>query len=241
MWRILKPAAGRSRRIALTAVSTCFVLGLLGQSCVIAQDAARKKSANNLKQLALAMVNYADANNGKMPPATVYSKDGKPLYSWRVLLLPYLEEEKLFKQFKLDEPWDSDNNKKLLGKMPKVFAPVQGETKEKHATFYQVFLGEGAAFEDKQVIKYPASFQDGTSNTVLIVEAADAVPWTKPADLKYDPKKDPPKLGGLFKDGFHAAFADGSVRFIKKNVDKKLLHAIITRAGNEEVDLDKLP
>jgi hypothetical protein len=222
------------------AVVVLTLLALLGQSTVYGQAAAQRKSTNNLKQLALAMINYADVNQGTMPPATVYSKDGKALYSWRVLLLPYLEEQELYKQFKLDEPWDSKNNKPLLEKMPAVFAPVAGATKDKNSTFYQVIVGKGAAFEDKEKIRFPASFTDGTSNTILIVEAGEAVPWTKPADVKFDPDKELPKFGGLFKDGFHAALADGSDRFISKDVDKTILKAAITRSGGEVFDRDKL-
>lgn len=223
------------------AVVALTLLALIGQSTVYGQEArVRMKSQNNLKELALGMINYADANGGTIPPATVYSKDGKALYSWRVLLLPYLEQQELYKQFKLDEPWDSKNNKPLLEKMPAVFAPVAGATKDKHSTFYQVIVGKGAAFEDKEKIRFPASFTDGTSNTILIVEAADAVPWTKPADVVFDPEKELPKFGGLFKDGFHAAFADGSVRFINKKADKATLKAVITRNGGEVIDPDKL-
>jgi hypothetical protein len=222
------------------AIVAFTLLALLGQSTVYGQAAAQRKSTNNLKQLALAMINYADANAGTMPPATVYSKDGKALYSWRVLLLPYLEEQELYKQFKLDEPWDSEHNKPLVEKMPAIFAPVAGATKDKHSTFYQVIVGKGAAFEDKQKIRFPASFTDGTSNTILIVEAGEAVPWSKPADVVFDPDKDLPKFGGLFEDGFHAAFADGSVRFIGKKADKATLKAVITRNGGEVIDPDKL-
>jgi hypothetical protein len=227
-------------RFIATAIAAVFTLALVSESRLYGQPAARTKSQNNLKELTLGMLNYADTHKGQMPPATVYSKDGKALYSWRVLLLPYIQQENLYKQFKLDEPWDSANNKPLLEKMPKTFAPVTGKTTEKHATHYQVLVGEGAAFEDKKQMRFPASFTDGTSNTILIVEAEDAVPWTKPADLTYDPKKDLPKFGGQFKEGFHAAFADGAVHFIGKDADKDTLRAAITRAGGEVIDFKKL-
>jgi hypothetical protein len=94
-------------------------------------------------------------------------------------------------------------------------------------------------FDEKQKTRV-ASVTDGLSSTIMIVEAEEAVPWSKPADLNYDPKKELPKFGGLFEDGFHAAFGDGVVRFIKKDNDEKLLRALITRAGGEVVDLKKL-
>src|SRR5439155_13938759 len=111
----------------------------------------------------------------------------------RVAILPYVEEHELYKQFKLDEPWDSEHNKKLLEKMPKVYAPVGVKTRAPHTTFYQAFVGPGAAFEDGMKVKL-TNFFDGTSNTLMVAEAAEPVPWTKPDDLPFDPKKPPPAL-----------------------------------------------
>jgi len=212
--------------LALTAA----VAGL-GWSAAFGQDETaeqRRRSVNNLKQLALAMHNYHDKNK-ELPSATYYDKDGKPLLSWRVALLPYLEQKALYQQFNLDEPWDSEHNKKLLAKMPDVFAPVRNAPKEKGMTYYQVFTGKGTAFDGKKGLRLPADFPDGTSNTILIVEAKNAVPWTKPVDLPYDAKKQLPKLGGLFKDGFNAALADGSVRYIQRSISDRTLRNAITR------------
>jgi len=215
-------------------------------------EAARKQSVDNLKQIALALSNYHDTYAG-FPPAAFYgrnkrlTKDSKPLLSWRVLILPFLEEFALHRQFKLDEPWDSEHNKKLLAKIPKTYAPVRGKTRLPHSTFYQVFTGKTAGFEAVSglggwVGLTSNSFPDGLSNTLLVVEAGEAVPWSKPEDLRYDAKKPLPKLGGLFPDGFHAVFGDrGIVRFIKKKTDEKTLRALITRNGGEDVDPAKLP
>ena len=197
------------------------------------ESAERVQSQNNLRQLAVAMHNYAGSNGGRFPPQAVYSPDGKPLLSWRVLLLPYLDQEALYKEFHLDEPWDSEHNKKLLAKMPKVFAlPGAPEATE---TYYQAFAGKGAFFEGKQGLKLPLDFPDGTSNTLMLVEAGGAVPWTKPADLPYDPDptKPLPKLGGYFRDGFNAALCDGSAHFVRKTVSDQSLRAAITRNGGD--------
>jgi hypothetical protein len=201
---------------------------------------ARQASANNLKQLALAVIQYCDQNKGTVPPPAVLDKDGKPLYSWRVLVLPFLNEEKLYKEFHLDEPWDSEHNKTLLEKMPKVFAPVRGKTKEPHATYYQAIVGPGAGFEERQRPRFPASFTDGTSNTIMLAEAAEAVPWTKPAELDYDPKKPLPKFGTLFPDGFHVALWDGSAHLFKKDFDEQQMRFVITRSGGEVADFSML-
>ncbi len=208
--------------------------------------AARKKvqeagaaltSLNNLKQIALAMHNYHDTNQS-MPPAAVCDKTGKPLLSWRVLILPYIEEEALYKQFKLDEPWDSDNNKKLLAKMPKIYA-IPGKTQPGDTdTHYRVFVGNGAGFDWLMGVKLNA-IADGTSNTLMCVTAADAVPWTKPDELAFDPEKDPSKLFGAIVNGkVQVAMFDGSVRSLKKLPSKETLKALITRSGGEVLGAD---
>jgi RNA polymerase sigma factor (sigma-70 family) len=203
------------------------------------QQAARRQSAANLKELMIAMHQYHDVNN-HFPPAAIYDKNGKALLSWRVLLLPYLGEEKLFKQFRLNEPWDSQHNKALLARMPKHYAPpVRGKTKAADATFYQVFAGKGTVFDGADGVSI-LDITDGTSNTVALVEAAEAVPWTKPADLPYDAKKPLPKLGGLFDDGFHAVTADGAAHWLRKDFDPMTMRQLITRNGGEIADIGSL-
>jgi RNA polymerase sigma factor (sigma-70 family) len=192
----------------------------------------------DLMQLARAMHAYVDVH-GRFPPAAVTDKDGKPLLSWRVLLLPYLDQKELYKEFKLDEPWDSAHNRKLLGKVPAVFLPVRGAGGAADSTFFQVFTGKATMFDGREGVRIE-DITDGTVCTVMITEAAEPVAWTRPADLEYDADKPLPKLGGLFKAGFHIALADGSVRFVKKDFLEKALHAAITRNGSELVDLDDL-
>jgi hypothetical protein len=194
---------------------------------------------NNLKQLMLAMINYNDAN-GHLPTSAVFDKDGKALLSWRVLLLPYIDEKTLYDEFHLDEPWDSEHNKPLLAKMPKIFAPVRGHKKDKDSTVYQVFTGKDTPFDGQKAALFPASFADGTSNTLLIFEAAKAVPWTKPTDLEFDQDKELPKLGGMFEKGFHAAMADGSVMFIRKDFDEPTMKLAIMPADGQVIDFGKL-
>ncbi len=190
---------------------------------------ARTRSANNLKQILLAMHNYHSAV-GEFPAAAIVDKNGKSLLSWRVSLLPYLEQDALYKAFKLDEAWDSNHNKKLLAQMPKVF----GEKVPK--THYRAFVGDGAGFEGKKGLKL-TDFTDGTSNTLLFVEAVDPVEWTEPEEFEYAEKKALPKLGGTpFENGFHIGMADGSVRFMSINSAEKTLRAIITRNGGEVLD-----
>jgi hypothetical protein len=155
--------------------------------------------------------------------------------------LPFIEEGQLYEQFKLDEPWDSAHNKKLLAKMPKVFAPVVGKAPIEGGTYYQGLVGPGALFDPRFGKDRGATMlqiTDGTSNTLMVVEAAKAVPWTAPDDVPFDPKQ-LPKLGGQFPDGFHAAMADGSVHYFKRDIKPDVLRALITIAGGEAVDWEK--
>lgn len=186
----------------------------------------RQLSVNNIKQLVLGMHNYHDANK-HFPPAAITDKDGKPLLSWRVAILPFISHDALYKEFKLDEPWDSDHNKKLLARMPRIYGAKGTKT------HYRVFTGKGTMFEGTTGINL-SDVTDGASNTGMIFEAADPVEWTKPEEFEYDDKKPLPTLGGApFENGFNVGFADGSVRFISTKVKESALRAIITRNGGE--------
>jgi len=194
-------------------------------------------STRNLTMIGLALRKYHE-HRGTLPTAALHSKDGKPLLSWRVALLPYLGEEKLYDQFKFDEPWDSPHNKRLIARMPKVFA-LANSTPEKGQTFYRVFHGQGAAFEGKQGVRL-ASFVDGTANTAVVVEASASSEWTRPEELPFAEGKALPGLGGVVGGGFHVLLADGTVRYILKKVDERTLRALITRNGGETIDIEKL-
>jgi hypothetical protein len=187
---------------------------------------------DSLVKLALAMHEYHE-QHGQLPPAALTSADGVPLLSWRVLLLPYLEEGELFRQFKLGEPWDSPHNIQLLCQMPRVFSPMEGNpSKVPFTTVFQVFVGEGTAFEGREGLRFRPEFAGRMSDTILIAESAIPVPWTKPEDIRYDPGQPLPKLGGaFFKHRLHVALLDGSVRTFRKDLDEATLRAAILRTG----------
>ena len=110
------------------------------------RPAHRAVSAGNLKQIALAFHNF-HSTYGALPGVAIVDAKGKALLSWRVAILPFIEEDALYRQFHLDEPWDSKHNKKLLARMPKLYAPtVTGKPGKPNVTYYQAFTGPDALF-----------------------------------------------------------------------------------------------
>ncbi len=198
------------------------------------------RSASNLSRIAKALHAYLDANKYNFPAAAIVGRDGAPLLSWRVTILPYLGESEraLHAQFNLTEPWDSPHNRALLAKMPKVYAPLVAKEGERNATHYQALVGGGALFEMDHTVSI-TTVNDGTSNTLMLVEAEAVVPWTKPEDVSFVAGNPSGKLGGQLKEGFVATTADGFPRFFKKSIDPRFLAQMITRDGGEVIDLSK--
>jgi hypothetical protein len=194
-----------------------------------AREAARRaQSTNNMKQIGLAMLNYCDANR-KFPPAYTADKQGKPLLSWRVLILPYLDQAALYGQFHLDEPWDSEHNKKLIDLMPPEYRNPNAAAGP-GLTNYLTVRGEHTAFPGKEGIALQ-QITDGTSYTIMAVEADNerSVPWTKLDDFQYDDKNPMAGLFGMRPGGVLAAFCDGSVRLIPAQIGPDNLKAFFIR------------
>lgn len=196
------------------------------------EAAGRVESQNNMKQLGIAMHVYHDVHKG-FPAAASYDAKGKALLSWRVHILPFVEQVHLYQQFRLDEPWDSPHNKKLIERMPAVFRSPDRKT-EAGKTCYLVPTGPKTIFSGKKGLPIQ-KITDGTSNTILLVEADEsaAVYWTQPEDLNADAKDLLDKLLRAGRQGFNAAFADGSVRFISRQTTLEQLRALISPAGGE--------
>lgn len=185
-----------------------------------AREAARRtQSSNNLKQLGLSFYNYHDAM-GRFPAQAITDQKGNKLLSWRVAVLPYIGEQELYDQFRLDEPWNSEHNIKLLDRMPLTFRSPNSI--EENRTNYLAVTGKGTAFEGTQG-KRMADFTDGTSNSVLFVEADKSVPWTQPDDFEVDWDNPLQGLGSIRPGIFVAGFADGSVQTIANTVDPEFL------------------
>ena len=213
----------------LTIIAAALI-GVLTHWPASGEDAPRAPridiglSQQNLKQIGYAFHYFHDA--ARSCPIDLVTADGKPLLSWRVVILPYVGEEDLYKQFKLNEPWDSVHNKKLIPKIPRIYAPIRVKAKEGE-TFYQVFTGEKAPFVPGKLLRIPQGFPDGTSNTGLVFEAGEPVIWTRPADLPFDELKSLPKLGGMFGGECNVVLCDGTVQRLKKGADEQQLKLLI--------------
>ena len=207
-------------------------------------------SANSLRQIGYAFQSYHEVNE-KLPPAAIRGEMGQDLLSWRVAILPYIEQDILHKQFRLDESWDSHPNKPLSETTPRCYVPVFGGSDNPGLTRYQVLVGPGTAFERPGLTW--TDFSDGRGSTLLIAEAEVPVVWSKPVDMAYNPAGPLPRLGAGYTKpvhflcrevnrhpGFVACFADGSARFIRGSTDESVVRALITRNGGEPVDVFSL-
>jgi hypothetical protein len=199
--------------------------------------AQRSQATNNLKQLGIAMHNFHDSH--KRFATAVRDENGKPLLSWRVQLLPFLEQSNLFDQFRMDEPWDSPHNKALIQHLPPTFA-APGSKAGAGKTNYVGFRHEKSIFSDKDRMGF-RDILDGTSNTIMVVEADDdhAVIWTKPDDLDFDEKQPHAGLGKLRQNGFLAAMCDGAVHFIPSTVTPETLVKLVFRADGKPIDFNE--
>jgi hypothetical protein len=215
-----------------------------------AERERERAMADRLRQLATGVSDYAVARRHLLPAALCDKKTGRLLLSWRVALLPHVGQEALFKQFRLDEPWDSPHNKKLLEKMPPLYARPGGEPGPGTVTYFRGFVAAPGSPvrtawatlpDDKAPLgfsggRFPNVFKDGTSHTFAVVEAAEPVPWTRPGELVYDPKGPLPKLGGLSREGFYAGMMDGSALLFSNQIDEAIVRKFITADGREPVD-----
>ncbi len=201
---------------------------------------AETKSKNRLRQIMIAMHGH-HAQFRSFPPPSNAQRDtgGKPLLSWRVYLLPFVGQQPLYQQFHLDEPWDGAHNRALLDKMPDVYRS-RGIAPDGNRTGFVIF-------QDPQMYQIARSgpdirqFRDGTSNTLLVVEAGPeaAVPWTRPDDIPFDSSQPLAAFGALPKNGFWGGFADGAVRRIKPDIQPEVFRGLLTPNGSEVIQFER--
>lgn len=240
----LGPLTAGGGVLGVSPASTPVLVGLLLPAVQAAREAARRtQMTNNFRQVLLAMLNH-EAAMKRLPPQAICDEEGKPLLSWRVAMLPYLEEGNLYAEFRLDEPWDSEHNRKLIARMPTVYADPSAPADQaaRGLTTIQVLAGPGTSFAAPAKGLRVADITDGTSNTLALVEATpeNAVPWTKPDDIEYDPKRPLAGIGNPWRPGgiFAVAMFDGSVRMVSPDVDQEVFKRLVTPAGGEPVELE---
>ena len=215
------------------AVATALLL----PAVQAAREAARRtQSMNNLKQIGLALHQYHDAH-GSFPPPVLTGPSGKAKYSWRVAILPYMDQQALYKDYNFEEPWDSPGNRKLVDRMPAVYHDPSYP--EPTTLNYFAVVGPRTVLADRADGVKLTEITDGSSNTIAIVEARRDIPWTKPEDIAAPADNQPlPQVGGVHPGGSLALFADGSVRFLKRTINPQTFRCLMTRDAGEVVSAD---
>lgn len=196
----------------------------------------RSQCKYNLKQIGLALHEYHDAY-GCFPPASIADQNGRPMHSWRVLILPYLDQTPLYDQYKFTEPWDGPNNSRLLASMPKVYhCPSYREAGT--GTSYAAVFGPACVFRGTEPLT-TKEITDGTSHTFIVGEAVGAkIPWMKPDDIQVEKSSrlgDPAGFSSDHKGGLFFLSADGAAWFVALTTPQSTIDALFTRAGGETV------
>lgn len=232
-----------------------LMLGISGCLCLPAVQTGRGASprshcSNNLKQISLALQNYHDCL-GTFPPAYIPDAQGRPMHSWRVLILPFIEQKALYDKYNFNEPWNGPNNSKLADYMPHVFCcPCDNDRGKTMETSYVAVVGQETAWPAEKAISM-ADIADGSSNTLMVVEVRDSgIHWMEPRDLHISQMPmtvNAPRGQGLSSEhrpsrnkpafGAQCAFADGHVQLLPSETPPEALRAALTRAGGEQIEL----
>lgn len=238
---------------AVPVILVCggILLALLLPAVQAARESARRmQCTNNLKQIGLALFNYEQANKC-FPPAYLADKDGKPMHSWRVLILPYLEQNDLYEEYRFDEPWDSPHNKALAARMPSVYQCPNDAKPGDTQSSYAMIVGPHA-ISDGPTARHISEVRDGLSNTILVAEAARAgINWMEPRDLNTEEMtyciwQSGDESGKSMKNDVSSShsgvanvvFGDGSVRSLSAMIDPDKLEALMTIDGGEKASID---
>ena len=229
---------------ALALMAVCIVgLGaaLMFPAINQARDAARRtQDANSLKNIVLALHMHESATR-RLPSPNGWTEDGQnPPISWRVQLLPYLEEQALYQQYNQEEAWNSPSNRPLLDQMPRFYHSARDDADAASTSAAVVLItGPGTAFPTDREPLSLGEIKDGTSNTVICMQLPESdIPWLEPRDVDIDhvlalfanPNGPIAKQGGV-----NMGLADGSVRYISADIDPQTLRALLTADGGEMV------
>jgi prepilin-type processing-associated H-X9-DG protein len=235
------------KMMTLILVTGCLLgFGILADRAMQNPPPRRAMCMNSLIQIGLALHNYHTAFNA-FPPAYIADDTGRPKHSWRVLILPYMDEQALYDDYDFSEPWNGPHNSTLLAKMPRLFScPARDweATSRPSLTSYVLVTGPGMMFVQADSIRID-QVTDGTLFTLMVVETSNVeIPWTKPDDLDLrtmslrinDPKS--PSISSQHPKGANTLFADGCCRFLPESTSAERLKSLLTIAGGEPVTWD---
>jgi uncharacterized protein DUF1559 len=238
-----------TRMVALPTLGILLLVALLLPTYSSARAPARASQCRNqMKMIMLALHNYHDAY-GCFPPAYVADGDGQPMHSWRVLILPYIEQQALYEQYRFDEPWDGPNNSRLADSIPYDFNCPSEPGGRSVCTNYVLVTGEGTAWADGRAPSL-GDFTDGPAKTILVVEVTDSgIHWMEPRDLTVDQAMrginselglcisswHPTRGSKDRQESAHVTFADSMVVNLKNNYPVSELRKLLTRQGGEPV------
>ena len=206
--------------------------------------AQRTECQNNLKQIGLAMHNYHDTYKC-FPPAVITDEDGEPMRSWRVAILPFVEQAPLYDQYDFSEPWDGPNNRALHGTSIATYRCPDDVGLPPSETSYVMIVGKGTiGGEPNEMVRF-ANVTDGTSNTIMAIEVgASGIHWMEPRDVTVEeavtfltnPAASP--FEQVHPGGANVLLTDGSVRFLGESTNPGTLRALLTRDDGQAVPLD---
>lgn len=201
---------------------------------------------SNLERIAAALRQY-ELDHGTLPPAYLTDSTGKPMHSWRILILPQLGLQGLQDRYSFNEPWDGPNNLQLIPQMPELFGcPADPDARRKGETSYMVLVGPGTLFPGMTAIR-SGQVRDDRALTILVAETPVAgVAWTQPKDLDATRMKFAingavsGEVGSLHSGGANVITANGTVHFVSELFPDEYLQAMSTANGGEDVPLEAL-
>ncbi len=187
----------------------------------------------------MAVANYHETY-GRFPPAHVADRDGRPMHSWRVLILPFLEQRAVYDAYNFAEPWDGPNNRKLANQVGQIYLRSGLDSDQARTTSFVAVVGLETAWPGAESLSYK-DLGDGSHDTLMVVEVPDGrFLWMEPRDLHLDGMScrinDGSGRGpGSRLGGARVVSADGTVRTLPDGFDPRKLRAMLTANGGEAV------
>jgi len=248
LWMISICLLNRSPKAAFAigaTVAICIAGGLsilqTNASFPAKQWASERECVNHMKQIGWALHQY-EQHYGCLPPAYIPDAKGKPMHSWRVLILPFLERgEGIYQKYSFKEPWNGPNNRKLVNEWPAKFYQCPVADSEPGNTNYLVVVGAGTAWPGAKSVQMK-DIRDTPEKTLLFVEVADSgINWMEPRDLSFDHMSFhvnggvSNSISSYHRGGAMVIFADGGAMIMTNTIRPEMIRAMLTIAGGESL------